>query len=66
MIGREFPVRKSIRLKGYDYSKAGYYFITMCVKDRHEMLGEVVGTTALGRPPYVELTPLGKCVDETM
>ena len=24
--------RKSIRLKGYDYSKAGWYFITICVQ----------------------------------
>jgi putative transposase len=26
--------RKSIRLKGYDYSKAGFYFITICVDRR--------------------------------
>ena len=26
--------RRSIRLKGYDYSQAGSYFITICVKDR--------------------------------
>jgi len=38
---KELPVRKNIRLKGYDYSQAGYYFITVCVKDRHEMLGEI-------------------------
>ena len=38
----------------------------MCVKNSHEMLGRVVGTTALGRPPYVELMPLGVCVEETI
>jgi len=32
------PVRKHIRLKDYDYSKAGYYFITICVKDMQELL----------------------------
>ena len=37
---KELPVRKSIRLKGYDYSKAGYYYITICVKNGHEMLWE--------------------------
>jgi len=26
--------RKSIRLKGYDYAKAGLYFITICCQDR--------------------------------
>jgi REP element-mobilizing transposase RayT len=61
----EFPVRKNIRLKNHDYSRAGYYFVTLCVKDGHEMLGTVVGTTAPGRP-FVELTPLGICVNETI
>jgi putative transposase len=34
--------RKSIRLKGYDYSKPGYYFITTVVNDRECVLGEVI------------------------
>lgn len=33
--------RHSIRLEGYDYSKAGIYFITICVKDREPLLGRV-------------------------
>ena len=33
--------RQSIRLEGYDYSKAGIYFITICVKDREPLLGRV-------------------------
>ena len=37
----KLPVRKNIRLQGYDYSRAGYYFITICVKDGHEMLGTI-------------------------
>ena len=50
----ELPVRKSIRLEGYDYSSAGYYHITMCVKDRHEMLGSIdVGTNCV-RPRLSE------------
>jgi len=32
--------RKSIRLKGYDYSQAGLYFITICVKDRECLLAK--------------------------
>ena len=27
-------IRKSIRLKEYDYSLAGYYFVTICTKDK--------------------------------
>lgn len=34
--------RHSIRLKGYDYSKAGLYFITICVQDRKCLFGEIV------------------------
>ena len=63
---KELPVRKNIRLRDYDYSKAGYYFVTICTKDRHELLGSIrVGATAPGRP-FVQLTQLGKCVDETI
>jgi len=35
---KELPVRKDTRLKGHDYSQAGYYFVTICVKDSHELL----------------------------
>ena len=38
---KELPVRKKIRLDGYDYSQAGYYFVTICVKGGHEILGEI-------------------------
>ena len=34
--------RKSIRLKGYDYSQAGLYFITICCQDRICRFGDVV------------------------
>ncbi len=33
--------RKSIRLKGYDYSQAGLYFIAMCVQNRECLFGKV-------------------------
>lgn len=35
--------RKSIRLKGYDYSQAGLYFITICTQNRACLFGEIVG-----------------------
>ena len=34
----DLPQRKNIRLKDYDYSQNGAYFITICIKDRHELL----------------------------
>ena len=35
------PQRKSIRLKGYDYSRSGLYFITVCCQDRICRFGQV-------------------------
>ena len=61
---KELPVRKSIRLKGYNYSSAGHYFITICVEDGHEMLGKVVVGDAPLRVPFVELTEYGIFVEE--
>jgi len=34
--------RQSIRLKGYDYSKPGYYFVTFNIKDRLPLFGEFI------------------------
>lgn len=34
--------RHSIRLKGYDYSQSGLYYITICVQDRKCLFGEIV------------------------
>ena len=33
--------RKSIRLKGYDYSQAGLYFITICTHERLPLFGTI-------------------------
>lgn len=33
--------RRSIRLKGYDYTQAGLYFITICCQDRTCLFGEI-------------------------
>lgn len=33
--------RRSIRLKGYDYSQTGLYFITICVNNRECLFGHV-------------------------
>ena len=34
--------RRSIRLKGYDYSSAGAYFITLCTHHRECIFGEIM------------------------
>ena len=34
--------RRSIRLKGYDYTQPGAYYITLCTKERQCLFGDVV------------------------
>jgi REP element-mobilizing transposase RayT len=34
--------RRSIRLKGYDYSQNGAYFITLCTQDRLPIFGKII------------------------
>lgn len=56
------PKRKDMRLRGYDYSTAGGYFLTICTKDRAQTLSRIrMGADAL-TAPQIELTELGKLV----
>ncbi len=38
----EIHHRRSIRLKGYDYSRAGAYFITICTQNRECLFGDIL------------------------
>ena len=62
---KEFPERKSTRLKNFDYSTTGAYFITICTKERQNYFWNNVGAT-IGRPQDVELSPYGKTVDDAI
>lgn len=33
--------RRSIRLKGYDYGREGFYFITLCIEKKQHIFGEI-------------------------
>ncbi|MBE6770482.1 MAG: hypothetical protein E7548_07020 [Ruminococcaceae bacterium] len=39
----ELPIRKPTRLKNYNYSSNGYYFITICTHNRKNILCDIVG-----------------------
>ena len=39
--------RKSIRLKKYDYSDVGWYFVTICTKEKKEYFGKIVNNKML-------------------
>ena len=56
--------RRSIRLKGYDYSQAGMYFITMCVQKHICLFGKIVDNEMIlnenGQIAYNEWTKLSE------
>lgn len=59
----ELSKRKSTRLKEYDYSSTGAYFITICTKDRKPILSRIVGDGVLDIPKTV-LSKYGETVDK--
>ena len=60
----EHRKRKHIRLRDYDYSQAGIYFVTICTKNRRCILSKVVGR---GLAPAVpQLTDCGRMVEEEL
>jgi REP element-mobilizing transposase RayT len=49
--------RRSIRLKGYDYTQPGAYFITLCTYRRDQIFGEIIAGE-------MKLSALGEIVRE--
>src|SRR3989339_852595 len=39
---KKLPNRQSIRLKNYDYSENGAYFITLCAQNRKKLFGRII------------------------
>jgi len=58
-------VRKLNRLKGYDYSRNGVYFVTICTNKHHEIFGEIVGAGLVPTvvTPIVQLSENGKIAE---
>ena len=63
--------RRSFRLKGYDYSQAGLYFITICAQDRACLFGEITVGATLCCPhdsahgcPEMKLNDAGRMVEK--
>ena len=65
-----YPIRKTIRMKNYDYSTPGAYFITICTKNREQMLSEILVGTYVPDGPCTDkinistLTVYGKVADK--
>ena len=60
-VDMALPKRKNIRLKEYDYSQNGAYFVTICTGGRKQLLWRVGATC--GRPQDRILSSIGKLVD---
>ena len=61
----EYPKRKPNRLKEYDYSAPGAYFITICTKNKVNYFWNSVGAS-IARPQEIPLNENGKIVDEAI
>ena len=57
----DLPKRKPTRLKNYDYSSCGAYFITICTHKKQKILCDIVGE-GLCALPITKLTPIGEAV----
>ena len=58
----KLPQRKYIRLMDYDYSQAGYYFITICSKDKKKIFWNVE-TTCGCQLQKIDLSNIGQVID---
>ena len=61
----ELPKRKPTRLKGYDYSQSGAYFVTICTYKKQCTLGAIIVGQGLA-PAEIKLSPCGKIAEEQL
>ncbi len=62
MDEKDLPKRKSTRWSGFDYSRGGAYFITICTQDRKRILSKIAGTETT--KPVWERSALGVSQNE--
>ena len=55
------PQRKQNRLQCFSYSNTGYYFITICARNKEKLFGTVVGGGAFDAP-LVQLSGIGEAL----
>ena len=48
----DFPSRKQLRLRNYDYTSAGFYFVTICIQNRKHLFGKIINSN-VGADPCV-------------
>lgn len=59
MDENNFPIRKSPRLKGFDYADHHYNFVTICTKKKHCHFGAPNRLSAVGESARTCLLNIG-------
>ena len=60
------PVRKPLRLKNYDYSAPGAYFITICTREKECVLSRILVGAGVLDGPAVQLSDIGQIIVATI
>ena len=64
-MNSNLPNRKPTRLKEYDYSSPGLYFVTICTHNRKYLLSKIVGEGFHALPKNI-LSPIGKEIEKSI
>ena len=59
----EPPIRKPTRLRKFNYSESGAYFLTICTQSKEHLLSNVRAGVGVLDGPEIRLTEYGKIVD---
>ncbi len=54
----ELPQRRPTRLRNYDYSSDGYYFVTICTYKKEKLFSNIVGQGLA--PAEIQLSEFGE------
>ncbi len=65
ILKHTLDIRKPTRLKCFDYSANGYYFITVCTENKQKIMCNIVGCGVLDAPK-TELSDIGKTVKKQL
>ena len=63
-VENSLPQRKHPRLKHYDYSTAGAYYVTICTHNRRCLLSRIIGGDM--EPAEIQYTPYGEIAEEQL
>ncbi len=61
---QKLPIRKPTRLRNYNYSESGAYFITICTHNRKNLFCNIVGQGLA--PAEIKYSILGKIANEEL